>query len=57
MGAEHGGQKKMRASEFARVYEKILADKSIRGARVGVLGFEDVDDVKWRKKLPQPYKF
>ena len=57
MGKEHGGDKKMRASELAKASEKILADMSIKCARVAVLDFEDPDDVKGRKKLPQPYNF
>ena len=45
------GPKRMRASEFARVYERILADEGIKGGRVTVDGFQDLGDVKWRAKI------
>lgn len=41
---------RMKASEFARVYEKILGDKQIKGARVSVFGSEDVEQIRWQKK-------
>ena len=47
-----GSFKRMKSSTFAKVYEKILADKNVDAARVSVYGFEDVDELKYRKKLP-----
>lgn len=47
-----GGPRRMRASEFARVYEKILRDGTLKGGRVTVKGFEDLEELKWREKVP-----
>lgn len=46
-----GGIKKMRASEFAGVYERILGDEGIKGSRVTVGGFGDLGEVRWKGKL------
>ena len=46
------GYKKMKCSEFARVYEGILKDKKIEACRVNVHGFDDLDALKYEKKLP-----
>jgi hypothetical protein len=49
---EKGGDNRMKASEFSRVYEAILADKDIKGCRITVSGPGDVDQLKYKKKLP-----
>lgn len=48
-----GTADRIKASDFARVYEGILANKDIDACRVSVLGPGDVDDLKYRKKLPK----
>jgi hypothetical protein len=40
-----------KASEFAAVYEEVLARDGIRGARVRVEGKEDLRALKWEKKV------
>ncbi|KND92206.1 hypothetical protein TOPH_03075 [Tolypocladium ophioglossoides CBS 100239] len=42
---------RIKASDFARVYEQILADGGIDACRVSVLGPEDLDALKYAKKL------
>lgn len=49
--AEAKGGAQIKASEFALVYEGILANKDIRGCRVSVLGPGDIDLLKYKKKL------
>ncbi|PNP52417.1 hypothetical protein THARTR1_07021 [Trichoderma harzianum] len=49
---EEGGDNRMKSSEFAHVYETILANRDIRGCRITVSGPEDVDQLKYKKKLP-----
>lgn len=49
---EEGGVNRMKSSEFAHVYETILANRDIRGCRITVSGPEDVDQLKYKKKLP-----
>jgi len=52
---EKGTTNRLKASDFARVYEKILANKEIDACRVSVHSPEDVDDLKYKKKLsPRP---
>jgi hypothetical protein len=41
----------MKASEFGKVYEGLLADDRIRGSRVSVRGHADLTDLKWKPKL------
>ena len=41
----------MKASEFAIVYEKILARPDIKGCRVMVCQQEDLMELRFRKKL------
>ncbi|KAJ9613909.1 hypothetical protein H2200_002045 [Cladophialophora chaetospira] len=41
----------MKASDFSRVYERILSRPEIRGCRVSVHGPQDLDDLKYKKKL------
>lgn len=50
---EKGNANCIKASDFARVYEGILANKDITASRVSVFGLEDVDDLKHKKKLPK----
>ena len=47
--AEKAGS--MKASEFAKVYEQILARPEISASRVSVVGKEDLEDLKVRKLL------
>ncbi|KKP02143.1 hypothetical protein THAR02_05774 [Trichoderma harzianum] len=49
---EEGGVNRMKSSEFAHVYETILANRDIKGCRITVSGPEDVDQLKYKKKLP-----
>ncbi|KAL6790700.1 hypothetical protein J3E68DRAFT_442956 [Trichoderma sp. SZMC 28012] len=49
---EEGGDNRMKSSEFAHVYETILANSDIRGCRITVSGPDDVDQLKYKKKLP-----
>ncbi|QYS93041.1 hypothetical protein H0G86_000429 [Trichoderma simmonsii] len=49
---EEGGDNRMKSSEFAHVYETILANPDIRGCRITVSGPDDVDQLKYKKKLP-----
>jgi hypothetical protein len=42
---------KIKASDFARVFEGILANPDIRDSRISVLSPEDIDDLKSEKKL------
>lgn len=49
---EKGHDIRMTASEFSRVYEAILANSDIKGCRVSVLDPDDVDQLKYEKKLP-----
>ena len=45
----------MKASEFAAVYEKILADKTIEASRVSFHGPQDLPpNLKYKKKLSSP---
>ncbi|RFU76454.1 nadp-binding [Trichoderma arundinaceum] len=46
--AQHGVSS---SSEFASVYEKILANPKIRGSRVRVAAPADIKDLKWTKKF------
>ncbi|KAI9166436.1 hypothetical protein HJFPF1_02537 [Paramyrothecium foliicola] len=48
VAVQHGT---MRSSEFSSVYEEILARPEIRSARVEVLGYEDLRDLRWRRKF------
>jgi hypothetical protein len=41
----------MKASDFSRVYEEILSRPEIRGCRVSVYGRQDLNDLKYKKKL------
>lgn len=46
--------KKTRASEFAKVYERILNKEEVRGGRVFFFGVQDLDvdeGLRWEKKL------
>lgn len=43
---------RVRASEFGRVYEAVLANREIDACRVSVLGKDDLEDLKYEKKLP-----
>jgi hypothetical protein len=43
----------MPSSEFGLVYQGILANEKIRGARVTVTGPADLKELKWTAKLPQ----
>lgn len=45
---EHGT---MKASNFSRVYEKILAGDEIKGQRVRVFKPEDVDELVFEKRF------
>ncbi len=47
VAALHGN---MKASVFARVYEKILARPDLKGSRVLVFGEEDVDTIRSEQK-------
>jgi hypothetical protein len=51
--AEEKGAGVLKASDFAKVYEGVLADDKIRGARVTVAGPEDLgpEGLKWAPKL------
>ena len=46
-----GAANRLKASEFAKVYEKILADESIKGTRISVIGKDDVTNFKAVKKV------
>ncbi|KAI5358527.1 Putative NAD(P)-binding domain superfamily [Septoria linicola] len=46
-----GPDKCMKASDFARHYEEILARPEISGCRVSIYGPEDVAEIKYKKKL------
>ena len=48
---EKGPEGVIKASDFARVYEGILQNKDIRGARVSVQGPGDLDQLKYKPKL------
>ncbi|KAF7331843.1 putative short-chain dehydrogenase [Mycena kentingensis (nom. inval.)] len=48
-GAENAW--KLRASDFGRVYEALLANADIRDSRVTVKGLADVNELKYQKKL------
>ena len=50
---EKGAAGRIKASDFARVYEGILANKNIDASRVSVYGPQDIDDLKYKKKLPK----
>ena len=41
----------MKASDFSRVYEEILSRPEVRGCRVSVHGPQDLNDLKYKKKL------
>ena len=41
----------MKASDFARAYEQILARPEVKGCRVSVYGHEDLGDLKFKKKV------
>lgn len=41
----------MKASDFSKVYEQILSRPQIRGSRVSVFGPQDLEDLKYKKKL------
>jgi len=43
----------MTASEYAKVYAKILEKKDIDGCKVIVRGPEDLKELRFEKKLPQ----
>ncbi|RFU75517.1 nadp-binding [Trichoderma arundinaceum] len=49
---EKGDDNRMTSSEFSRVYEAILANKTIKGCRITVSGPADIDELKYKKKLP-----
>jgi hypothetical protein len=49
--ADQFGPAVMKASEFAIVYEKILARPDIKGCRVMVCQREDLTELRFRKKL------
>lgn len=49
--AEKGTADRIKASDFARVYEGILANKEIKACRISVYGPEDVEQLKYDKKL------
>lgn len=49
---EKGPQGRTKSSDFARVYQGILANKKIEGCRVTVLGLQDIDDLKYEAKIP-----
>ncbi|KAK4071097.1 uncharacterized protein Triagg1_6464 [Trichoderma aggressivum f. europaeum] len=50
---KEGGDNRMKSSEFAHVYEAILANQDIRACRITVSGPEDVHQLKYKKKLPE----
>lgn len=41
----------MKASEFGKVYEQILASPEVKGCRVSVKANEDVEELKFEKLL------
>ena len=41
----------MKASDFGKVYEQILARPELKGCRVSVKGEEDVEELKWRPTI------
>ncbi|KIX06340.1 uncharacterized protein Z518_04316 [Rhinocladiella mackenziei CBS 650.93] len=47
---ERLGGNRIKSSDFARVYEGILANKDISGCRVSVYGPQDLDNLKYEKK-------
>lgn len=47
----HKEQKPMGSSDFARVYVDILANKEIRGSRVSVSGWDDLEKSRYDSKL------
>jgi hypothetical protein len=47
--AEHSGA--MKSSDFSNVYSGILANPEIEGCRVTVKADEDLQDLKYEKKL------
>ncbi|KAL7961888.1 hypothetical protein V8C34DRAFT_311743 [Trichoderma compactum] len=49
---EEGADNRMKFSEFAHVYEAILANQNSRGCRITVSGPEDVHQLKYKRKLP-----
>ncbi|KAL7948024.1 hypothetical protein V8C42DRAFT_316435 [Trichoderma barbatum] len=49
---EKGDDNRMKSSEFSHVYEAILANQDIRGCRITVSGPEDINQLKYKKKLP-----
>lgn len=49
---EKGSDNRIKASDFALVYEGILANKDIRACRVSVYGPDDIRDLKYKRKLP-----
>lgn len=49
---EKGTVDRIRVSDFARVYEGILANKYIKACRVSVYGPQDINHLKYKKKLP-----
>jgi len=49
---EKGTVDRIKVSDFARVYEGILANKDIKDCRVSIYGPQDIDDLKYKKKLP-----
>jgi len=48
---EEGTADRIKVSDFARVYEGILANKDIKASRVSILGPEDIKDLKYKEKL------
>jgi hypothetical protein len=48
---EKGTDNRMRASDFAKVYEGILGNPDIKGTRVTVRGPADVESLKYKPKL------
>jgi hypothetical protein len=49
---DKGTDNRIKTSDFAFVYESILANKDIKGCRVSIYGPEDIKDLKYKKKLP-----
>jgi hypothetical protein len=49
--AEAKGRGVIKSSDFAKVYEGVLADDKIRGARITVHGPDDLAKLKWAPKL------
>jgi hypothetical protein len=48
-----GDEGTIRVSEFARVYEGLIRNEAIRGSRISVKRKEDLEPLKWEKKLDE----